>query len=259
MAYQDLAPQEVADFLQLPDCIVLDMRDRQSYDSGHLEGALAAHNPTVGSLIRGKKFDAPILVYCYHGISSRDLATLLSKLGFRDVYNLEGGWQAWQNYLQQETELPRAVVRWLIAEGFEGHKPNSRVDNGMTPLMVAALRNDTAMAQAFIQAGAEINLRNDDGNNALWFACVAEGLELIRLLIDSGVDLDNQNVNGATCLIYAASASKLEVVKALVEAGADLGKKTHDDFTALDSAASLPVLRYLKHSQGLLQHSGSRL
>lgn len=37
------------------------------------------------------------MVYCAHGNSSRDICHLLSSMGFKEVYNLEGGWLAWQN------------------------------------------------------------------------------------------------------------------------------------------------------------------
>lgn len=36
-----------------------------------------------------------LIVYCHHGIRSRSAATLLERLGFRDVVSLAGGIDAW--------------------------------------------------------------------------------------------------------------------------------------------------------------------
>lgn len=142
--------------------------------------------------------------------------------------------------------LSAVAQDWLRASGFETDNLNSRIDNGMSSLMVAARHARADIVAELLEAGADVNLLNDDENPALWFACVGGDLGIVRRLIEAGANLDNQNVNGATSLIYAASAGKRAVVEALVEAGADLSRQTLDGFTALDSAATLPVLKYLK-------------
>ena len=40
-------------------------------------------------------FDTPIVVCCYHGNSSKSAAQLLVDKGFKDVYSLDGGYEAW--------------------------------------------------------------------------------------------------------------------------------------------------------------------
>lgn len=256
MPYQDLPAHKVSELLAQPDAVVLDVRDAGSYARGHLDGARPAEEAVVSALVKQRRKDPPVLIYCYHGNSSRELATFLAGIGFSRVYNLEGGWAAWEALLAgqdaaQTTALPAALHAWAAAHGFAAHSLdstdiNSRSGNGMTPLMTAAREGCADLALALLEAGAEPNLVNDDGNNALWFACYSAQPELLHGLIARGVDLDNRNVNGATCLIYAASAGKFEVVQILVEAGADLAPVTHDGFNALDSAASLAVLKYLR-------------
>ena len=39
--------------------------------------------------------DRPLVVYCYHGHSSQMAARFLVDQGFTEVYNLEGGYEAW--------------------------------------------------------------------------------------------------------------------------------------------------------------------
>lgn len=247
MAYAPLLAEQVPQFLQQPDVAVIDMRDARSFEAGHLPDARLAGDTAIRQLIREKRPNRPVLVYCYHGNSSRDLCQLLSGLGFTRVYNLEGGWQAWTGYrdrLDASLSVPTTV--WLGGFGFDTGNLNSRIDNGMSALMVAARHARADVVDELLEAGADVNLINDDENPALWFACVSGDPHIVRRLIRAGADLDNQNVNGATCLIYAASSGKHEVVELLVEAGADLSRQTLDGFTALESAATLPVLKYLK-------------
>ena len=247
MSYETLFANQVEDLLADGNTVVLDHRDARSFTTDHIPGAIPVTDENIGSLIKGRHDDRSILIYCYHGISSRDLCSFLCKLGFAKVYNLEGGWQAWSAYINSlQVSISNELQHWLGMNGFDPSNLNSRIQNGMTSLMIATLQGDEAFVSELLEAGVDPKLLNDDDNNALWFACKNGDPEIIKLLIEHGIDIDNQNVNGATALIYAASAGKFEVVKLLTENNANLHKMTHDDFTALDSAASIPVLKYLK-------------
>lgn len=39
--------------------------------------------------------DVPIVVYCHHGVRSLNVARFLAHVGFTDLYNLQGGIDAW--------------------------------------------------------------------------------------------------------------------------------------------------------------------
>jgi rhodanese-related sulfurtransferase len=247
MSYESLLAEQVPELLQQAELVVLDTRDPHSFAQGHLPNAKPADDANMVRLIRDKHKARPVLVYCYHGNSSRDLCRLLGGFGYTQVYNLEGGWQAWASYRDRlEVMLSAPTTAWLSGLGFAADNLNSRIGNGMSPLMLAAQYARADVVEELLRAGADLNHTNDDGNAALWFACVSNTPEIIQRLAVQGADLNNQNVNGATCLIYAASAGKIEAVKALVTAGADLSIQTLDGFNALDSAATLPILRYLK-------------
>ena len=105
MSYEDLHVNQVEGFLQQPDAIVIDIRDIRSYRAGHMKNALHIDGPTMGLLIRQRKNNPPVLVYCYHGNSSRDMAEMISRMGFRQVSHLVGGWEAWSHYqIKPETQ-----------------------------------------------------------------------------------------------------------------------------------------------------------
>ena len=248
MAYKNLPANQVTDFLSNDGVTVLDMRDEHSFKSGHLDGSLTASDANMKSLIKSGKHDLPILIYCYHGNSSRDLASFFVALGFSQVYNLEGGWEAWKKYQQLETLIIQNndINRWIQKHGFDANNLNNRIENGMSPIMTAVIEGNIKTLQILIENNVDLNLLNDDENNALWFACFKEDMTSIDILIKHGINIDHQNINAATALIYAASAGKYTVVKALITAGADINKATLDGFNALDSAATLPILKLLK-------------
>ena len=246
MSYHDIHVAEVGELLQKEDLTIIDMRDAQTRSKGQLANAQLPSDAVIGNLVKQRRNDPHVLVYCYHGNSSRDLCTLLIGMGLSQVYNLVGGWAAWESWQQQKPELNVHHINWLQAQGFEPDNLNSRVELGMSPLMVAALKGEHELVDALLHAGADPRQINDDEHHALWFACVNGDTTLVKKLIACGCDVNNRNVNGVTCAIYAASTGKLEVLKTLVDAGASLDICTADGANALDSATTLQVLRYLK-------------
>ncbi|MEW5771479.1 MAG: ankyrin repeat domain-containing protein [Pseudomonadota bacterium] len=249
MSYQDISPAEAAALLAEGRATVFDIRDAASFALGHLDGAQPATDAALMQLIRGRQRHLPVLVYCHHGNSSRDMCEFIAGMGLSRVYNLVGGWQAWSEWRTAPAACgaPSDVLAgWMARQGFPDGRIHARLDNGMSPLMLAALQGEHALVEELLDLGADPNHVNDDDHHALWFACVHGDPDLVSRLIAQGADVDNQNVNGATCAIYAASTGKLEVLRRLVEAGADLGRETSGGYTALDSAATLPVLRYLR-------------
>lgn len=246
MPFKTLTIDQVETFLAQDGVVVLDHRDASSYTKGHLPGAMQVHDQLIMQLIRKNK-ETPVLVYCYRGNSSKDLCTLLVNFGLKNVYNLEGGWQSWGELkVKTTTVISDQLKKWLVDYNFDPLNLNSRIDNGMSPVMQAAMLAEESYLEELLAAGADVNLVNDDKNNAMWFACVSEDINIISILVAKNINLNNSNVNGATSLIYAASAGKFSVVKALVEAGADIYAATLDGFNALDSASTIEILKFLK-------------
>ena len=92
----------VAEFDQLyqdknEETIVLDVRTAQEYASGHLDGAvlLNVNDSNFRTEVAKLDKDAKVLVYCAVGGRSAYAATIMEELGFKDIYNLKGGIQAW--------------------------------------------------------------------------------------------------------------------------------------------------------------------
>lgn len=243
--YENISIAQAKELLDKGLCTVFDIRDNQSYEQGRIPGALRISDQIIRRMRKTEQKHSPVIVYCYHGNSSKDVAQLLCDFGFSDVYSLDGGYTAWEKQekhaslaANDPSLMPEDTQAWLSENGFDPGDINRKLDNGTTALMHACRYGFARTATVLLTAGADVNLTNNDGNNALWLACFSEDAETLKVLIDNGVDINNKNLTGATALIYASSAGKVQVAKQLLDAGANPHIRTQDDFTALDLAAS---------------------
>lgn len=85
--------------------VVVDIRDPASFQAGHIPNALHLSNESLPDFLRDADFDAPVVVCCYHGISSQQAAQFLISQDFTEVYSLDGGFTDWQ------LQHPEAVAR----------------------------------------------------------------------------------------------------------------------------------------------------
>ncbi|WP_426359034.1 thiosulfate sulfurtransferase GlpE [Pseudocolwellia sp. HL-MZ19] len=76
--------------------VVVDIRDPNSFKSGHIPGAIELTNESLSDFMREADLDAPVVVCCYHGHSSQQAAQYLISQDFTDVYSLDGGFTQWQ-------------------------------------------------------------------------------------------------------------------------------------------------------------------
>jgi rhodanese-related sulfurtransferase len=77
--------------------LVIDLRDKESFDGGHIGDARNVPSSQLesqaGSLKKWR--DRTVITYCDSGISGAGAARTLTKLGFTKVFNLQGGLNAW--------------------------------------------------------------------------------------------------------------------------------------------------------------------
>lgn len=85
--------------------VVVDIRDANSFANGHIKSAIHLTNESLPDFLREADFDAPVVVCCYHGISSQQAAEFLISQDFSDVYSLDGGFTQWQ------TQFPNNIER----------------------------------------------------------------------------------------------------------------------------------------------------
>ncbi len=78
--------------------ILIDVRTADEYAQGHLANAKLIDIRSNDFKSQASKLDKtkPVFVYCKAGIRSSSAVDILSKLGFKEIYDLGGGITAWQ-------------------------------------------------------------------------------------------------------------------------------------------------------------------
>ena len=81
------------------DKIILDVRTPDEYNTGHLEDAKLVnfHGADFKQQVEKLDHDKPVFVYCAAGVRSHGAAEVLTGLGFTQVYDLDGGINAWKD------------------------------------------------------------------------------------------------------------------------------------------------------------------
>lgn len=92
----------VAEFDKLsketPNAVIVDVRSPVDYVEAYIPNAVNIDyngkywTQVIGTLDKTK----PYFLYCYAGVSSVEAGDVLRKEGFTQIYNLKGGFDAWQ-------------------------------------------------------------------------------------------------------------------------------------------------------------------
>jgi rhodanese-related sulfurtransferase len=86
-----------------PKLIVIDVRENEEWGAGHIPGAIHINRGILEHRISEVIPDTQqtIVLYCSSGGRSALGAQALQKMGYNNVYSLEGGFTAWQAAGQQ--------------------------------------------------------------------------------------------------------------------------------------------------------------
>lgn len=97
-AHKNVKAEEFEKLLQSKTNVVLDVRTKKEHDEAHLPGAILIDitegnfEQEVAKLDKSKTY----LVHCAAGGRSTRACKKMEQLGFKNLYNLEGGLTAWQ-------------------------------------------------------------------------------------------------------------------------------------------------------------------
>lgn len=76
---------------------LVDIRDPASFAEAHIAGARnIVEQEAAAALIAEAPKDHPLVVYCYHGMSSQGAAQFFCSQGFGEVYSMIGGFEDWR-------------------------------------------------------------------------------------------------------------------------------------------------------------------
>ena len=97
-SYQQITAEKAKSMMEeQPDAVILDVREQDEYDAGHIPGAVlltvgTINEETAASVIPEK--DTVVLVYCRSGNRSKTASQTLADLGYTQIYEF-GGIKDW--------------------------------------------------------------------------------------------------------------------------------------------------------------------
>ena len=101
--YQQITQEEAKNMMDTQEAIVLDVREQDEFDAGHIPGAVLL---PVGTITKDTaaavipELDSVVLVYCRSGNRSKKASQALVDLGYTGIYEF-GGINTWPYEVEQ--------------------------------------------------------------------------------------------------------------------------------------------------------------
>ena len=96
-SYEQITQEEAKEMMDTQEVIILDVREQDEYDSGHIPGAVLLPVGTIDKDTAAEvipETDSTVLVYCRSGNRSKTASSTLAELGYTNIYEF-GGINTW--------------------------------------------------------------------------------------------------------------------------------------------------------------------
>ena len=96
-SYHQITQEEAKEMMDTQEVIILDVREQDEYDSGHIPGAVLLPVGTIDKDTAAEvipETDSTVLVYCRSGNRSKTASSTLAELGYTNIYEF-GGINTW--------------------------------------------------------------------------------------------------------------------------------------------------------------------
>ena len=83
-----------------PENLLIDVRTAEEYEKSHISGALniSVLSDDFKEKINELPKEAPVFIYCRSGKRSKKAAIQMDSLGFKKIFDLDGGYLAWKKF-----------------------------------------------------------------------------------------------------------------------------------------------------------------
>ena len=95
MSFQCISIEEAKIIIDKDNLTIIDIRDRNSFLNGHIDKAIHVEDLDIDNFLKDKNKNDAILVYCYHGNSSKSAANFFVQHGFEKVLSMDEGYVGW--------------------------------------------------------------------------------------------------------------------------------------------------------------------
>ena len=96
-SYQQITQEEAKEMMDTQNVVILDVREQNEYDGGHIPGAVLLPVGTIDEAAAAEVIpnkDSTVLVYCRSGNRSKTASSKLAELGYTNIYEF-GGINTW--------------------------------------------------------------------------------------------------------------------------------------------------------------------
>jgi rhodanese-related sulfurtransferase len=99
MGYKSLNPSDLTQLINQEDAQVIDVSAIADFEKGHIIGSknIIFSQVAADNKLLDKAKEKAVVLVCRTGMQSAEAAKKLVKLGFKQLYWLDGGIGAWQN------------------------------------------------------------------------------------------------------------------------------------------------------------------
>ena len=80
------------ELLNDPGTVIIDIRDKVSFQAGNIPNSINLSDDNIIDFLDSTDRKAPLLIYCYRGINSKDAAEYFVNNGFKSVFSVDGGY-----------------------------------------------------------------------------------------------------------------------------------------------------------------------
>ena len=96
--YKTISIDEAYEIFTAKKAVFIDVRTAQEFDAGHIPGAVLidVNSDSFDEMIKMLDKNAVYVVYCRSGIRSARASERINSFGIKNVYNVSGGFNAWQ-------------------------------------------------------------------------------------------------------------------------------------------------------------------
>jgi len=96
MSYTCISIDDAKALIDQGGAAIADVRDSGAFGASSINNAINIQQENVEEFLATTDKDKPLIVYCYRGNASKGAADYFSSQGYKEVYSMDGGYEAWR-------------------------------------------------------------------------------------------------------------------------------------------------------------------